>query len=150
MSKRRSTSRSAAAAPPETPLPVLLADEDVPQGVLRALFEAGFHVRDGKVELPRGTIDADVVRYASAIDAVTVTFNRRDFDKLVGRVAQHRQHHRNRKARGAIYIECPKPDAEQRVRRVAEILVDEARRAERREDRRIFVRITVSEVAIRW
>ncbi len=102
------------------------------------------------MELPRGTKDADVVRFASVLGAVVVTYNRRDFEKLVGRVSKHSTHHANRKAAGAIFLECPKPIAEQRVRRVMSTLIAEAVNADRREDRRMFVRVKPTEVTIIW
>jgi hypothetical protein len=120
----------------------LLIDEDVPAAVAELLGQRGHDIVRVVDVLVPGTPDPAVAQYANLHERIVVTFNLRDYNRLIRR-APHPGHDKHPGA-GLIGFQCPHPQGRERLAAHAENIEHEHQvlNRERRADRRLIVQIT--------
>lgn len=117
-----------------------LTDEDVPESVVAELRRLDQHVQRSRDVLGYGEPDALVARLASDLVYSVVTFNCKDYKRLLGREMWRHP------SASCVLMDFPKPQAIARLRVAWPILQSEMKREY--DDQRLFVRITKEQVTI--
>lgn len=117
----------------------LLIDENVPESVADFFRERGHNVLSVRDVLLPGTPDSVIAKYGNQIGAIVVTWNHKDFKKLITRVPDglgatfHRL--------GRINFRCVEPRGRQRAEDLIDLIEFEYDQCQRLTDKRIMMEI---------
>jgi predicted nuclease of predicted toxin-antitoxin system len=117
----------------------LLIDENVPDSVARYFRERGHRVTLVREILPRGTADPIVALVGDELRAVVVTWNHKDFKRLIARIPESgRRRFRNL---GLITFRCSEANGRRRVEELIEWIEFEYAQAQRLPHQRLMLEI---------
>jgi predicted nuclease of predicted toxin-antitoxin system len=117
----------------------LLIDENAPDSVSEFFRERGHEVVLVREILPRGTADQIVALVGDEMSAVVVTWNHKDFKRLVSRIPEGgRQRFRNL---GRITFRCSEARGRQRLEELIEWVEFEYAQAQKSPDKRMMLEI---------
>ncbi len=118
---------------------LLLIDENTPDSVARFFRERGHQVTLVRDILPRGTPDQIVALVGDELHAVVVTWNHKDFKRLVSRIPEGgRRRFRNL---GRITFRCSEAHGRQRLEELIEWVEFEYVQAQKSPDKRMMLEI---------
>jgi hypothetical protein len=119
---------------------LFLTDENVPDAVGRFFKQRGHEVRLARETFREGASDRTVVEGCEALHAIVVTWNKKDFTRLVGRRPPDGNQQRYRHV-GAIYFACLEPMAVKRLQQLYDVIELEVANSMKRSDKRVFIEI---------
>ena len=114
-----------------------LIDENVPTSVSELLAKRGHEVILSREVLAEGVSDDIVAAYASANELIVVTWNAKDFIRLIGR--RPTDNHNKRRNAGLLCLTCNETRGAQRLEEVIDLIEYEHKRAGSRKDRRVII-----------
>ena len=123
-----------------------LVDENVPESVAEFLRGRGhtvYHVRDLCLA---GSPDPIIAAAGDRLDAVVVTWNHRDFKKIVSRIPPKGQ--ATLRKLGRVTFRCDEAQGRRRAETVIDVIEDEHRRAQQRGDKRLMLQVTATTVSL--
>ena len=123
-----------------------LIDENVPRSVADLLSDKGHEVILVTDVLPVGSSDPTVAAYASRHEAIVVTWNRVDFQKLISRRPPANQN--QLRHAGLLCISCLETRGRRRIEEVLDLIEYEHGRAQGMRDRRVIIDIGEEHVRI--
>jgi hypothetical protein len=126
---------------------LFLADENVPDEVVEFFRARGHDVRKAREELYKGASDRHVVESTNELAATVLTWNVKDFDRLVARRPPDGNQQRWRHV-SAIYFSCKEPRAVRRLVQLINLVEFEYKYAETRRDHRVFINIEDNQIRI--
>lgn len=118
---------------------ILLIDENVPESVTRLLKDRGHDVRLVRELLPAGTPDPVIAVVGNDLGAIVVTWNHKDFKKLVARVPRATQ--ASLRKLGRINFRCHEARGRQRLEEMIEWVEFEYAQVQKKKDKRLMVEI---------
>jgi predicted nuclease of predicted toxin-antitoxin system len=118
---------------------LFLIDENVPESVTEFLRQRGHDVRHVRDLALTETPDPIIAAAADKLGAVVVTWNHRDFKKLLSRVPQAGQPVMRRA--GRINFRCNESQGRYRVEQVIDVIEFEYELAQRRPDKRLLIEV---------
>ena len=119
---------------------LLLIDENVPDSVAHFFRQRGHDVRLVRDLFPAGTADPIIAKLGDELGAIVVTWNHRDFKKLVARVPKGSGPALRRL--GRINFRCNERSGKRRAEELVEWIEFEHDQVQRRRDKRLIVEIT--------
>lgn len=123
-----------------------LVDQNVPRVVADYLRGKGYETLLVREALTEDAEDPVIAKYASNIQAVVVTWNARDFVRLIAR-APRGENNRFRRA-GLLCFECPEPRGLQRLLQLFPLIQAEHALLQVMSDRRLFVTVHSDRVVL--
>src|SRR5262245_45816195 len=100
---------------------LFLTDENVPDAVGQFFKDLGHEVQLARDNFRPGAHDKILVEGCDAIEGSIITWNRKDFENLVGRRPPEGNQQRYRHV-GAVYFRCSEPAAIKRLNQLADII----------------------------